>query len=298
MGLANFFMTGCTRNSFAFFLFVAASVAVLSAAQAQDQSVLKGAAAEEPPILPRFRHIDLAGKPTSFARDTIIVLADDDFPPFSYAGPEGEAKGIAVDAAQAVCDEFRTKCNITLMPWTALSSNLNDSSGVVAGLRFDDKTLASFQPTRPIYRALGRFAVRQENQLAQVTPQALEGKRIGVIAGSGYEAWIKHNFSTALIVPYPNQSDLQEALRTAKVELLFGDALQLVYWMRGGASQGCCKYIEGSYFDDASFSRPYVFLIRRGDEELKQAFDYALDQLQESGGFARIFARYIPAPFW
>ena len=87
-------------------------------------------------------------------------------------------------------------------------------------------------------------------------------------------------------------------LRTAKVELLFGDALQLVYWMRGGASQGCCKYIEGSYFDDASFSRPYVFLIRRGDEELKQAFDYALDQLQESGGFARIFARYIPAPFW
>lgn len=278
--------------------FIAAGVAGLSAARAQDQSVLKGATTEEPPTLPRFRHIDLAGKPASFTRETIMVLADDDFPPFSYAGPEGEAKGIAVDAAQAVCDEFRIKCNFVLMPWTALSSNLNDSSSVVAGLRIDDKTLAGFQPTRPIYRTLGRFAVRQENQLAQVTPRALEGKRIGVIAGSGYEAWIKQNFSTAVIVPYPNQSDLQEALRTAKVELLFGDALQLVYWMRGGASQGCCKYIEGAYFDDASFSRPYVFLIRRGDEELKQAFDYALDQLQESGGFARIFARYIPAPFW
>jgi polar amino acid transport system substrate-binding protein len=31
---------------------------------------------------------------------------------------------------------------------------------------------------------------------------------------------------------------------------------------------------------------------------LKQAFDYALDQLQESGAFARIFSRYIPARFW
>jgi ABC-type amino acid transport substrate-binding protein len=41
-----------------------------------------------------------------------------------------------------------------------------------------------------------------------------------------------------------------------------------------------------------------VFLIRRGDEELRQAFDYALDQLQESGTFARIFARYVPARFW
>jgi len=278
--------------------FLGAGAAGLPAAFAQDQSALKGAAGEEPPPLPRFRHTDLGGKPTTFTREAVIVMADEDFPPFSYAGPEGEPQGIAVDAAQAVCDELRTKCNIVLVPWETLSGALSGSGGVVAGLRIDDKTLASFQPTRPIYRALGRFAVRQESQLAQVTPKALEGKRVGVIAGSGYEAWLKRNFSDAVIVPYPNQSDLQEALRSAKVEILFGDALQLVYWLRGGASQGCCKYVEGAYFDDASFSRPYVFFIRRGDEELKQAFDYALDQLQESGAFARIFTRYIPAPFW
>lgn len=290
-------MTGPIFRIFALCLLIAAGFAGLSA-RAQDQSALKGAAAEEPPPLPRFRHTDFGGKPLTFTREAIIVLADDDFPPFSYAGPEGEALGIAVDAAQAVCEELRTKCNIVLMPWKTLSGDLTGSSGVVAGLRLDDKTLARFQPTRPIYRALGRFAVRQESELAQVSPEAFEGKRIGVIAGSGYEAWLKKNFSDAVIVPYPNQNDLQEALRTAKVEILFGDGLQLVYWMRGGASQGCCKYIEGAYFDDASFGRPYVFLIRRGDEELKQAFDYALDQLQESGAFARIFSRYIPAPFW
>lgn len=290
-------MTGSAFRIFTLCLLIAAGLA--GASFAQEQSVLRGATgADEPPPLPRFRHTDLGGKPQSFTRETIIVLADEDFPPFSYAGPEGEPKGIAVDAAQAVCDELRSKCQIVLMPWETLSGDLMGSGGVVAGLRLDDKTLARFQPTRPIYRALGRFAVRKESDLAKVTPEGLAGKRVGVIAGSGYEAWLKKNFSDAVPVPYPNLNDLQEALRTAKVEVLFGDGLQLVYWLRGGASQACCKYIDGAYFDDALFSRPYVFLVRRGDDELKQAFDYALDQVQETGAFARIFTRYVPARFW
>ncbi|MGE0241222.1 MAG: transporter substrate-binding domain-containing protein [Parvibaculaceae bacterium] len=271
----------------------------LSRLAAQDLSVTTAPQEkqEEAPPLPRFRQVDLGGKPLSFARDQIIVVADDDFPPFSYAGPGGEPQGIAVDAAQAACRELRTKCQVVLMPWQSLAGDLT-AGGIVAGLRLDDATLAKFQPTRPIYRAFGRFAVRRESELTQMTRAAVAGKRIGVVAGSGYEAWLKRNFDDSVIVTYPSLADLQEALRTAKVEILFGDALQLVYWMRGSASQSCCKYVDGAYYDDSSFGRPYAFLVRRGDEELKQAFDYALDQLQESGAFARIFGRYVPAQFW
>jgi polar amino acid transport system substrate-binding protein len=268
----------------------------LSRLAAQDQNATATPKQEEPPPLPRFRQVDIGGKPTSFTRDQITVLADDDFPPFSYAGPGGEAQGIAVEAAQAACQELHVRCQVVLMPWQSLSGDVPD--GIVAGLRVDGATLAKYQPTRPIYRAIGRFAVRKESEFAQMTRDTIAGKRIGVLAGSGYEAWLRQNFADSVIVPYPSLNDLEEALRTAKVEILFGDGLQLVYWMRGSASQSCCKYVDGAYYDDGSFSRPYVYFIRRGDEELKQAFDYALDQLQESGTFARIFSRYIPARFW
>ena len=267
-----------------------------SAAQDQDAPAVPQEK-KEPPAPPRFRQVDPGGKPLSFARDQIIVLADDDFPPFSYAGPAGEPQGIAVEAAQAACQELRTRCQVVLMPWRSLTSEVT-AAGIVAGLKLDDATLANFQPTRPIYRALGRFAVRSDSDITQMSRAAVAGKRIGVVAGSGYEIWLKRNFDDSVIVTYPNLAELQEALRTAKVEILFGDALQLVYWMRGSASQSCCKYVDGAYYDDSLFSRPYVFLVRRGDEELKQAFDYALDQIQESGAFARIFGRYIPAQFW
>lgn len=277
---------------------LAASPAGLTPVWAQEQAATTASTSEETPPLPRFRHIDLAGKPTSFTRESVIVLADDDFAPFSYAGAAGEAKGIAVEAAEAVCAELRTKCNIVLMPWEKLAEGTHNSGGVVAGLRLDDKILSQFQPTRPIYRAIGRFVARKDNELKTITPDELDGKSIAVVAGSGYETWLKNNFADAEIVPFPTLAEAEDALRGAKTELLFGDGLQLVYWMRGEASQNCCKYIEGAYYDNALFSRPYVFLVRRGDDELRQAFDYALDQLQESGSYARIFGRYIPGRFW
>jgi polar amino acid transport system substrate-binding protein len=263
---------------------------------AQDQNAIAAPKQEEPPPVPRFRQIDLGGKPQSFTRDQVTVLADDDFPPFSYAGPAGEAQGIAVEAAQAACQELHIKCQIVLMPWRSITGDIPD--GIVAGLRVDDATLAKYQPTRPIYRAIGRFVVRKESESTQITRDSVAGKRIGVLGGSGYEAWLRRNFADSVIVTYPSLNDLEEALRTGKIEILFGDGLQLIYWMRGSASQNCCKYIDGAYYDDGSFSRPYAFFVRRGDGELKQAFDYALDQLQESGAFARIFSRYIPARFW
>lgn len=289
-------MIGRAFSILALAALIAALPGTLSRLAAQDQNAVTPSKQEEAVPLPRFRQIDPAGKPQSFTRPLITVLADDDFPPFSYAGPAGEAQGIAVDAAQAACQELHVKCQVVLMPWQSISGDVPD--GIVAGLRVDGATLAKYQPTRPIYRAIGRFAVRKESAFTQITRDTIAGKRIGVLAGSGYEAWLRRNFADSVIVPYPTLNDLEEGLRTAKVEILFGDGLQLVYWMRGSASQNCCKYIDGGYYDDDSFSRPYVFFIRRGDEELKQAFDYALDQLQETGAFARIFGRYIPGRFW
>src|SRR6476469_2722093 len=98
-------MIGRAFSILALAALIAALPGTLSRLAAQDQSAIAPSKQEEGVPLPRFRQIDPAGKPQSFTRPLITVLADDDFPPFSYAGPAGEAQGIAVDAAQAACQE-------------------------------------------------------------------------------------------------------------------------------------------------------------------------------------------------
>ena len=77
-----------------------------------------------------------------------------------------------------------------------------------------------------------------------------------------------------------------------------GDALGLVYWTEGDASQNCCRLVPGAFVDEDYFSRSLVFFVRRGDTGLKKALDYGLDRLQESGDWDKIFRAYVPASPW
>jgi ABC-type amino acid transport substrate-binding protein len=50
--------------------------------------------------------------------------------------------------------------------------------------------------------------------------------------------------------------------------------------------------------DQDYFSRGFVFLVKRGNTDLKRLLDYGLDQLQENGEWDRIFRNYVPADPW
>jgi polar amino acid transport system substrate-binding protein len=92
---------------------------------------------------------------------------------------------------------------------------------------------------------------------------------------------------------------LGEALKTSTVDAIFDDAVKLVYWVKGEASQKCCKLIDGAFIDTAFFSQPLSFIVRRVREDnLLESIDWALDALQTNGTFARLFQRYVPLDPW
>ncbi len=251
--------------------------------------------------VPRFRHVDAAAKPPKF--DTtrkLTLLADEDFPPFSYADSSGSPKGVAVDLGLTLCARLQLQCSVRLLRWDDLRSALAQGEGdaVISGFAFDDPTLAQFDPTRPLYRALGRFAVRTQNPIDAPSIRLLAGKRLGVAKNTQHEAWLKKYFYRSQILSYDRLADAEEALRSAKVDAIFGDSLSLVYWTRGQSSQSCCRLVSGAFVDEEYFSRGFAFFVRRGDTSLKKVLDYGLDRLQESGDWEKIFRLYVPDSPW
>lgn len=127
----------------------------------------------------------------------------------------------------------------------------------------------------------------------------LAGKRIAATAGSAHEAWLKRYYPNSQIIPLAVAGDVQAALQTGNVDLVFDDAIRLIYWIRGEVSRACCKFVDGAFIDPAYFSQPLSFLVRRGrSDNLVQALDWGLDRLQSSGAFAPIFRRYVPLDPW
>jgi len=126
----------------------------------------------------------------------------------------------------------------------------------------------------------------------------VEGKKIAVVAGTAHEAFLKQMFTGAEVRPYANAEAAREALRNKEVDLLFGDGIALAFWLNGSDSGGCCSFRGGPYLESRFFGEGVGIAVKRGNDLLRQALNWALFRQWENGGFADLWLRYFPiSPF-
>lgn len=251
--------------------------------------------------VPLFRHVeDLKKAPTAEGLGTIRLLTDEDFPPYSYRDAAGGMTGLNVELALGVCSELALACEVVAKPWTDLRPALDSGEGsvIISGMRLTEKTSDGLDTTRAFFRALGRFAVKDGSDIAEATPAALTARKIATVAGSAHAAWIKRYYPESETVTFNSAAEARTALKDGKVDLVFGDAVDLIFWIKGEDSAKCCKLLPGAYVDNAYFSNAMFYVVRRGDTPLRKLLDYGLDRMQTSGRFAEIFRRYLPMSPW
>jgi polar amino acid transport system substrate-binding protein len=263
-----------------------------------------GAQSEDAPEsagFPGFRHVDRTlAIPPAASGSTAVLLADADFAPWSFVGADGTAQGIAVDITRKACQLAGVACDIRLRPFDALLPDLRAAAadGIVSGLRADAGLATEFALSRPYFQSLGRFVVRKGSPLATPDVRTLAGKRLGLVANSAHARFLETHYSRSALLPFDSSPAMLEALRTGQLDAAFGDAVQLSYWLSGGASRGCCDVLGKAFVDRTSFSRSLVLVLSRQRPELRTALDAALDQMETSQQTAKIFARYLPSPVW
>jgi polar amino acid transport system substrate-binding protein len=287
-----------TRLVCAAIVFAALSVTDGGTALAQTRGVQQSAPVAAVPGFwdPRRR----PERPDTSRLTVIRFLTENDYPPFNYAGPDGNPTGFNVDLARAICDELQISCTIqirrfdTLVP--ALSENRGDA--LIASISVTPETRKVLDFTDPYYRVPARFVVRRDAVLPDLRPEMLEGKKVAVVAGSAHEAYLKALFTEAEVRPYPTPEAAREALRRNEVDMHFGDAISLSFWINGTDSGNCCAFSGGPFFDSHFFGEGVGIAVKRGNDTLRAAFNWALFRLWEKGRFTDLWLRYFPvSPF-
>ena len=235
------------------------------------------------------------------SRLTIIrFLTETDYPPFNYTGPDGAPTGFNVELARSICDEIKVACTIQMRRFDTLVDSLANNSGdaVIASLAQSPELRQRVDFSDPYYRTPARFVARRDLDLQEVRPQAMEGRKVGVIAGTAHEAYLKLLFTEAELKPYPNADGAREALKKGEVDLIFGDGISLAFWLNGTASANCCEFRGGPYLDSKFFGEGIGIAVRKNNDFLRRAFNWALFRLWESGRFTDLWLRYFPiSPF-
>jgi polar amino acid transport system substrate-binding protein len=282
---------GCIRTStmrcLYFVLFVLFEVAIAPSGWTADSKEF-----------PHFRHFDrLAPKPVFTPAGKLLLLADEDFAPFSFRTIDGNPAGLAIDSARAACEAMNAVCEIKLLPYAGLIPALEQKQGdaVLDGPAVVPRELIG---TRPYYLSTGRFLAHAGSSLADIQPKTLAGRQVGFVKGSAQEAFLKKDYSRSSLEGFASEAEMFDALRNGKLELAFADSLHGAFWLKGENAKACCVALGPGLVDRATISRGLSIILRKGDESLRDALDYALDQAQENGSMAKIMATYLPSsPF-
>ncbi|MDP2409863.1 MAG: transporter substrate-binding domain-containing protein [Pseudolabrys sp.] len=230
----------------------------------------------------------------------IRFLTETDYPPFNYAGPDGAPAGFNVDLARLICEEINVACTVQMRRFDTLVSSLDTNQG--------DAVIASFAQTAdmrkqvdfsdPYYRTPARFVARRDLAFDDMRPEAMEGRTVAVIGGTAHEAYLKMLFTEATLKAYPNAEDARAALKKGEADLLFGDGIALAFWLNGTDSANCCEFRGGPYIESRFFGEGVGIAVKRGNNLMRQAFNWALFRLWEKGRFTDLWLRYFPiSPF-
>ena len=230
----------------------------------------------------------------------IRFLTGFDYPPFNYVGQDGQPAGFNVDLARMICEEIKVPCTIQARRFETLLESLAANAGdaIVASMAASPEMRRRVDFSDPYYRPVARFVSRKDVEFDAVRPADLEARKVGVVAGTAHEAYLRALFTEAEVTPYPGADDLRAALKRGEVDLLFGDGVALAFWLNGTDSGGCCVFRGGPFIESRFFGEGVGVAVRRGNDVLRQAINWALFRIWEKGQFTDLWLRYFPiSPF-
>ncbi|HEY6993232.1 MAG TPA: transporter substrate-binding domain-containing protein [Xanthobacteraceae bacterium] len=239
-------------------------------------------------------------KPDLSRINVIRFLTETDYPPFNFAGPDGNPQGFNVDLARMLCEELKLACTVQMRRFETLVPALNANQGdaAIASIAATPDMRARVDFTDPYYRTPARFVARRDSPITDPLPERLEGKKVAVVAGTAHEAYLKALFTELELHPYPSADAARQALRRGEVDLLFGDAISLAFWLNGTDSENCCAFRGGPYIDSRYFGEGIGIALKKRNDTIRLALNWALFRVWEQGRFTDLWLRYFPiSPF-
>jgi polar amino acid transport system substrate-binding protein len=231
---------------------------------------------------------------------TIRFLTEEDYPPFNFRGPDGQPIGFNVDLARAICTELGLTCTIQVRRFDTLLGSLDENRGdaIIASLAVTPELRKCVAFTDRYYRTPARFAAARSFPADDVIPERIAGRRVAVVAGSAHEAFLRAFFAETAIQSHPNLEAALTSLKKGEADLVFGDGVALAFWLNGTGSERCCEFRGGPFTESRYFGEGVGIALKRDNDPLRLALNYALFRLWEKGVIADLYLRYFPVGFY
>lgn len=225
-----------------------------------------------------------------------------DFPPFNMLSDQGQLAGYNVDLAKALCHQLAVDdvCQIEAVPWSELAERLlsGQAEAIIAGWKPTEANREQFAFTRSYMRLPARFATTNAGAFQEDAATATNGKSIGVVAGTAHEQLLKSYFPRAIAKPYSDYSLMLADLKSGRISAVFHDGMSLSMWLNSPEGHACCTFSAGPYLAPQYLGSGLSIAVAQQNAPLINAFNNALQTLQQNGTLTELYLRYFPNSFY
>ena len=217
----------------------------------------------------------------------LIMSTNAAFPPYEMTTDSGEFEGIDIETAQAIADKLGLELQIDDRDFDAalLAVQQGKADMVMAGVTVTDERQNVMGFTDSYATGIQSIIVKEDSDIASVDD--LAGKKIGTQRGTTGYLYCSDDFGDENVVAYDNGLTAVQMLNNGQVDCVVIDNAPAKEFI---AANPGLKLLDTAYVEES-----YAIGVGKGNTELKDAINTALEELKADGTLQTIVDKYITA---
>ncbi|WKY45342.1 amino acid ABC transporter substrate-binding protein [Eubacteriaceae bacterium ES2] len=215
---------------------------------------------------------------------TFVVGLDDSFPPMGFRDENNDIVGFDVDLAKEVGQRLGMEVVLQPINWDTKELELDSGNIDVIwnGLTITEERKEVMDFTEPYLENDQVIVVKSDSEIA--TKADLAGRNIGVQKGSSaYDAFTADEISSqvAELTEYPENVSALADLGIGRIDAVIVDSIVAKYYITS-------ENAEYKILDESLAPEQYGVAVKKGNTELLDQIQEALDAMNEDGTAAEI----------
>ena len=209
------------------------------------------------------------------------------FPPYEMTTDSGDLEGIDIEVAGAIAEKLGLELQVDDMDFDAalLAAQNGKSDMVMAGVTVTDERLKVMDFSDTYAEGIQSIIVPEDSDIASADD--LAGKIIGTQRGTTGYIYCTDDFGEDSVVAYDDGLTAVQALNNGQVDAVVIDNAPAKEFV---AANPGLKILDTAYAQE-----DYAIGVAKGNTELLNAINGALEELQADGTLQSIVDKYIKA---
>ena len=221
-------------------------------------------------------------KPTE--KETLVMATNATFPPYEYYDGD-EIVGIDADIAKAIADKLGMELRIDDMEFNSIITAVNSGQADIgmAGMTITEDRKQSVDFSDSYATGVQVVIVTQDSPIQTVDD--LAGKKIGVQLTTTGDIYATEEFGKDYVVQFNKGADAVLALKNGQVDAVIID---------NQPAKAFVEQNEGLKILETEFkNEEYCIAFKKGNDELREKVNNALNELIADGTVQKIIDEYI-----